>query len=119
MTNIAELPRITIPAETCPILPMEFQVVVKPDAAEEKTAGGIILTRTTVEADELAADEGTLIAVSPLAFTYAEWPEDARKPQVGDRVVFSRYAGFLRRPKKEGQALRIMPDKAILAVIEE
>ena len=126
MTAIAEarLPKDDYPAfikGECPILPMEFQVVVRPDAAEEKTAGGIILTKATVEADELAADEGTLIAVSPLAFTYADWPENARKPQVGDRVVFSRYAGFLRRPKvgKDGEALRIMPDKAILAVIEE
>jgi chaperonin GroES len=123
MNLTADLPRIDIPVTTCALHPMEFQVVVQPDPVEEKTKGGIILAQSTVEADELAADEGTLVAVSPHAFSYAEWPEGARKPQVGDRVIFSRYAGTFRKPKvtedRKTPPLRIMPDKAILAVIEE
>jgi co-chaperonin GroES (HSP10) len=103
----------------CPLLPMEFNVVVEPDKPEEKTAGGIILTSTSRDADELAADEGTLVAVSPHAFTYAEWPEGARKPQVGDRVIFARYAGVLRKPKGSSDGLRILKDKDIMAVIME
>lgn len=100
------------------ITPVEFRVVVRPDTPEEVTAGGIILTRTTVDADQLAADEGILVAVSPLAFSYGEWPEGSRKPQVGDRVIFARYAGVLRKGKNGAEDHRIILDKDIMAVIE-
>lgn len=102
------------------ILPMEFNVVVELDPAESKTAGGIYLPESTKEADKTAADEGTLIAVSPHAFSYAEWPEGARKPQVGDRVLFARFAGVLRKPKagQDGATLRVIKDKDIMAVID-
>lgn len=100
--------------------PMEFNVVVKPDAIEEKTAGGIILTSSTVDADKLAADSGVIIALSPLAFSYAEWPEGTVLPQVGDRVVYARYAGTLRKAKPGSgeDDLRILKDKDIMAVVE-
>lgn len=102
----------------CKISPVEFNVVVELDAREEKTAGGIILTTKTTDADELASDEGTLVAVSPMAFSYAEWPEGERKPQVGDRVLFKRYEGILRKGKDGEPSHRIFSDKAIMAVVE-
>jgi chaperonin GroES len=100
------------------IMPMEFNVVVRPDKPEQKTAGGILLPESTRDANQLAADEGELVAVSPHAFSYAEWPEGARKPQVGDRVVFARYAGVLRKGKSGADDHRIIKDKDIMAVIE-
>lgn len=98
------------------LLPAEFNIVIRMDATEQKTPGGIILPATKTDRDELATDEGTLIAVSPHAFTYAEWPEGTRQPQVGDRVLFAQYAG---RIWKRGDATyRILKDKDIVAVIE-
>lgn len=104
----------------CNLKPLEFNVVVKPDAAEERTAGGIILTTQTVDADKLASDSGTIVALSPLAFSYAEWPEGTQLPQVGDKVVYARYAGTLRKakPGSDEEDLRILKDKDIMAVIE-
>jgi len=104
----------------CNLRPMEFNVVVKPDATEEKTPGGIILTTQTVDADKLASDNGVIVALSPLAFSYAEWPEGTVLPKVGDRVVFARYAGTLRKakPGTNEEDLRILKDKDIMAVIE-
>lgn len=102
---------------TCPYKPMEFNVVVELDPTEEVTKGGIILTRSNVERDELAAEEGTLVAVSPHAFTYAEWTADAEKPQLGNRVMIARYQGVLR--ESDGKKYRIVKDKDIVAVIEE
>ena len=99
----------------CPLQPTEFNVVVELDPTETKTPGGIILLDNKTERDKLASDEGILVAVSPNAFTYADWPEGARKPQLGDRVLFPRYDGILR--DKDGRAFRIIKDKNVVAVI--
>lgn len=99
------------------LIPTEFNVIIELDRQEEKTAGGIILPTHTQEADKLAADEGTLVAVSPHAFTYADWPEGARMPRVGERVIFARYAGrLLERGEK---SLRIIKDKDLIAIVDE
>jgi co-chaperonin GroES (HSP10) len=95
---------------------MEFNIVVELDPIEEVTKGGIILPGDKVERDKLAYEEGTLVAVSPFAFSYAEWPEDAEKPQIGNRVLIERYAGLLR--EKDGRNFRILKDKSLVAVIE-
>ncbi len=99
------------------LLPSEYNVVVKPDAVEEVTKGGIILPPAKTDRDKLAADEGTLVAVSPHAFSYADWPEGQKPPQVGDRVVFARYAGSL--IKRGDTDYRVIKDKDIIAVVAE
>ena len=102
---------------TCDLIPMEFNVVVELDPVEEKTAGGLYLPPTKVDRDKLEAEEGTLVAVSPHAFTYAEWPEGSRQPRVGDRVLIARFAGVLR--ERDGKSLKIVKDKDIIAVVEK
>jgi co-chaperonin GroES (HSP10) len=100
--------------------PVEFQVVVELDPQEEKTKGGIILPTAAKDRDELAAEEGTLIAVSPLAFNYVdEWPEGT-KPQIGQRVMFKRYDGLLRKRTVKGveRSFRLLVDKSIVAIVE-
>lgn len=99
------------------IVPTEFNIIIELDASEEKSPGGIILLTQTKEADKLAADEGTLVAVSPHAFTYADWPDGARMPQVGERVIFARYAGKLL--ERGGRVLRIIKDKDLIAIVDE
>lgn len=100
----------------CDLIPMEFNVVVELDPIEQKTAGGIYIPHSKVDRDKLEAEEGTLVAVSPHAFTYAEWPEGARMPQVGDRVLIARFNGVLR--DRGGKSLKIVKDKDIIAVVE-
>lgn len=99
--------------------PMEYNVVVRMDPTEEKTAGGIILPTSKTERDELACDQGTLVAVSPHAFSYADWPANEVPPAAGDRVMFAQYAGRLWKPKGDnGPTYRILKDKDIVAVVE-
>lgn len=99
--------------------PTEFNVVVLPDKIEERTKGGVFLPQQAKDRDQHAATAGVLVAVSPLAFSYADWPEEgARKPQVGDRVLFARYAGSLTDTEKP-DGYRIIKDKDILAVRSE
>lgn len=93
---------------------VEYNVAIVPDEVETKSAGGIILISS--ERKEWEQQEGVIDALSPHAFSYAEWPDGARMPQVGDRVLFARYAGTL--IERNGRKFRICKDKDIVAVIE-
>lgn len=99
----------------CGLNLVEYNVAILPDEVETKTAGGIILV--TNDRDEWAVQEGVIDALSPHAFSYAEWPEGARVPQVGDRVMFAKYAGTI--VERNGVKVRICKDKDIVAVIEQ
>ncbi len=94
---------------------LEYKVLVKPRKAEERTKGGIVLPEQVVEKDQHAAMEGEIAAMSPFAFTYEEWPLGARKPRVGDVVVFARYSGITQKGD-DGIEYRIMNDKDIVAI---
>jgi co-chaperonin GroES (HSP10) len=82
------------------LTPLEFFVIVELDVQAEKTAGGIYLPPQAKDADELSTQEGTLVAASPHAFTYADgWPEGS-KPQAGQRVLFKKFAGATARTRR-------------------
>lgn len=98
------------------IRPMEFNVVVELDPVDSKTPGGIILIDTAKERDKLGIQEGTLVAASPLAFSYADWPEGHSPPSPGCRVLFARYSGLIR--EEDGKTYRILKDKDVVAVID-
>jgi chaperonin GroES len=101
---------------TSGLTPLEFFVIVELDPVEEKTAGGVFLPTTTQDKDELSAQKGTLIAVSPHAFSYADnWPEGSI-PQPGARVLFKKYNGYTH--KCDGKSYRVLNDKDIIATIE-
>ena len=95
--------------------PVEYNIVVRMDPVEEKTASGLFIPQTKMDRDELSADEGTIIAVSPHAFSYAEWG-DVTPPQVGDRILMAQFDG---RIWKRGDATyRLIKDKSVIAVVQ-
>ena len=94
---------------------VEFKVLIRPKKAEERTKGGIVLPDQVVEKDQHAAMEGVIAGLSPFAFTYEEWPLHARKPRVGDTVIFARYSGITQRGN-DGIEYRIVNDKDIVAI---
>lgn len=97
------------------LLPTEFNVLVLPAPVDEKI-GSIILAEKTKTADEAAQTRGRLVAVSPLAFCYENWPEGSRRPEVGDVVIFGKYAGVLIEgtDKREYRAIK---DKDVAAIV--
>lgn len=103
----------TVPAHGIECI--EYKVLVEPIKVEEKTKGGIVLPDVVLEKDQHAAMEGVIRGLSPFAFSYEEWPQNARKPRVGDRVVFARYSGITQKGN-DGVEYRIMNDKDIVAV---
>lgn len=101
------------------IMPMEYNVLVKPKVVEEKTSGGLYIPDQTKEREQFGQTEGTLIAASPAAFTfnYEGWPDGAELPAVGDVVFFSRYQATEVKGK-DGEKYWLMKDKAIAGVMK-
>ena len=68
--------------------PLGDRVVIKPSAAEEKTAGGIILPDTVKEKPV----EGTVVAAGP-----GKVADDGKtikmEVKVGDKVLYGKYSG--------------------------
>jgi co-chaperonin GroES (HSP10) len=100
------------------ISPLEYNVLVLPKEVEQVTKGGLILADQTREKEEFGRTEGILVAASPMAFTFADWPADAPKPRIGQRVMFSKYQGVSVQGR-DGKAYWIIKDKSLMAVIEE
>ena len=63
------------------ITPTEYKVLIDPIEVEEKTAGGIFIPDEIKDRDQFAQQKGRILATSPLAFTYDEWPEGAERPE--------------------------------------
>ena len=98
------------------ITPIEYNVVVKPEKVAEQTSGGLYVPDAARERDQYGEHKGVLIAISPMAFSFVEWPDDAPKPSVGNRVIFVKYAGTLVRGA-DGDDYRVMNDKDVLGVL--
>lgn len=99
------------------ITPTEYNVLVLPKEVETKTKGGIILADETLEKEKFGRMEGQLVAASPLAFNYDEWPDGAEPPKVGDRVMFSKY-NATEITGRDGKSYWLMKDRSIVGVME-
>lgn len=96
----------------------EYNVLVAAEDAEEKTKGGIILPDAVKETNAMASMRGLLVAVTPLAFNHDVWPPEARKPEVGDTVIFAKYAGVL-VTGVDGREYRACKDRDLIAIYTE
>ena len=98
--------------------PMGDRVLVLPDQGSEKTSGGTFLDQETLERITAAAETGILVACGDEAFVWnsdrrRKW--EGRKPEIGQRVYFERYAGALIRGD-DGKTYRCMDDKAVACI---
>lgn len=91
--------------------PLHDRVVVKRIAAEQKSAGGIIIPDTAKEKPQ----EGEVVAVGPGARNErGELIALELKP--GDRVLFGKWSGT--EVKLDGEELLIMKESDIMGVVE-
>lgn len=88
------------------IKPLADRVVLKRLEAEEKTKSGIVLPGAAKEQPQLAE----VLAVGPGT------EETKMEVAVGDRVIFSKYAGT--EVKYDGVEYLIVSQKDILAVVK-
>ena len=94
------------------IEPVRYRVLIKPDEVDEKT-GSLYMPQNTRDRKQEACDRGTLIAMGEMAFL--EW--EGRKPKVGDRVLFNRYAGSIVSVSEESEKFRLCNDEDIGAIL--
>jgi chaperonin GroES len=93
------------------IKPLGDRVVIELVEAEEKTASGIVLPDTAKEKPQ----EGKVVAVGT-GSVLDNGERVALEVSVGDRIIFSKYAGT--EVKHEGNEYLILRESDILAVVE-
>ena len=94
------------------ICPLEFNVLIEPKKVADKTEGGIWKPDMLVDREQVAATEGVVLAVSPMAFVFEE---DAPRAEPGDEVLFAKYAG-MKVKGRDGNEYLIVKDKDVAAV---
>lgn len=92
------------------LIPLGENLVVKPLAGEETTAGGIVLPDAARERPQ----QGRVLSVGD-----GRWLKNGRRADTqvrdGDRVLFDKYAGH--EVEVRGEKLLIMAESDILAVL--
>jgi len=92
-------------AKNLSIKPLADRVIVKPAAAEEKTAGGIIIPDTAKEKPQ----RGTIMAAGPGK------KDEPVTVKSGDTVLYGKYAGT--EITIDGEDFLIMRESDILAIV--
>ncbi|MFP5042588.1 co-chaperone GroES [Parasediminibacterium sp. JCM 36343] len=92
-------------SEKLSITPLHDRVIVKAAAAEERTAGGIIIPDTAKEKPQ----RGVVVAAG------TGKKDEPMTVKVGDTVLYGKYAGT--EIAVEGQDLLIMRESDILAIV--
>jgi len=94
------------------LIPLEDRVVVKPQEAESKTPGGIVLPDTAKEKPLI----GKVIAIGP-----GKLDDDGKRIPMSvkknDTVLFGKYSGS--EVELDGEDYKILRESEILGVIEK
>ena len=91
--------------------PMEDRVVVKPQEAEEKTAGGIVLPDSAKEKPLM----GTVVAVGP-GKMLDSGNRGAMSVKKKDVVLYGKYGGT--EVEVDGTEYKILRESEILGIVE-
>ena len=92
------------------VKPLGDRVVIKNVEAEETTKSGLILTTAAQEKPQMAK----VLAVGPGGMV--DGKEVAMQVEVGQKVIYSKYAGT--EVKVDGEELIIVRQSDILAIVE-
>jgi len=95
------------------VIPVRHVAIIKPDKLEDRSSGGVWLPETARDRMQTAVDRGELVAVGDGFFEGLPGPV----PEIGQKVIFDRYAGSLIKVDKED--FRLCNDDKIIAILEE
>lgn len=95
------------------MIPVEYKVIVKQIAIEEKTAGGIIMPEDIRKKEQKAEVKAKVIAVGGNAFE--DWKGEI--PRLNDTVIVRKYAGYFIQGN-DGEEYQVCNDKDISVILE-
>lgn len=97
------------------ITPVGISILVLPDAVEQTTESGIVLsTHEQHSREEMGQTDGEVIAIAEFAYF------DEKKPRckVGDRVIMAKYAGMV-RVGNDGLTYRLIKDDDVVGILDK
>jgi co-chaperonin GroES (HSP10) len=97
--------------------PTGWRIIVLPFKMGDKTKGGVVLSESTIERQQVASQCGLVLAMGPACYSDKERYPDGPWCKVNDWVVFARYAGS--RIHIEGGEIRLLNDDEILATVQD
>lgn len=97
---------------TSGLKPLGRAVLMQPYGVEEKTAGGLILPESVRVKDQLAEQRAVVVEIGSNA-----WPGEPARCKVGDKILFSKWAGHQCVGPDDGQVYRVVNDNDIFMQI--
>ncbi len=97
--------------------PTGWRIIVLPFKMDEKTKGGIVITESALERQQVGSQCGLVLAMGPQCYKDTERYPTGPWCKVNDWVVFARYAGS--RIQIEGGEIRLLNDDEILATVKD
>jgi len=97
------------------VAPLGRAVLVRPYQVEEKTSGGLILPSSVQQKDQLAEQRAVVIDIGPSAWESESEPRAA----VGDKILFSKWAGYQFVGPFDGQVYRVVNDSDVFMRITQ
>ena len=91
--------------------PLDDRIVVRPNAAEERTASGLVIPDTAKEKPQ----QGEVLAVGPGRWSDDEGQHFPLDVKVGDTVLYSKYGGT--EITAGGEDLLILTSRDVLAIV--
>lgn len=104
---------MTDKVNTSGLQPVEYKILVKPDAVSDRTKGGLYIPISVMKSREMQQVQATLIAFGGSAFE--DWG-DKEKPKAGDRIYIAKSAGYC-VVGVDGVDYRVANDKDIALII--
>jgi chaperonin GroES len=95
------------------LTPIADRIIVRREASDEKTAGGIILP----DASKKKPQKGTVLAVGPGKLNQKDGTRVAMQLKAGDVVLFTAWAGDEFKDNKKGGEVLVMHESDVLAVV--
>ncbi len=100
-------------SNTSGVSPRGRAVLVKPYKVEKTSSGGIVLPDSTVKTDQMAEQRAVLVEAGPLAWNGEAFP----RAVPGERILFSKWAGYSLKGPADGEEYRVVNDNDIFMVI--
>ena len=96
--------------------PTGWRILVLPFKMDEKTKGGLLMTESVLERQQVGSQCGLVLAMGPQCYNDKERYPHGPWCKVNDWVVFARYAGS--RIQIEGGEVRLLNEDEVLATVK-